>query len=153
LIIHKLLETLPQVDPAKREEIAAAWLSRPANGLDVRSRDAILAETLKVLNHHEFSEIFGPKGQAEVPITGVFGDRVMSGQLDRLLVGVHEILVVDYKTNRPSPKNIEDVPKIYLRQMEIYRQALADIYPGKSIKTALLWTDGPHLMVLPPTEV
>ncbi len=153
LLIHRLLESLPQVDPVKREEIAAAWLSRPANGLYTGSRDAILAETLKVLNHPEFSAIFGPESQAEVPITGVFGDRVMSGQIDRLLVGDDHILVVDYKTNRPSPRNIEDVPQVYLRQMEIYRRALADIYPGKPIKTALLWTDGPHLMVLPTPDL
>lgn len=153
ILIHRLLESLPQVEPSKREEIAAAWLSRPANGLDTGRRDAILKETLNVLNHPEFSAIFGPQSQAEVPITGVFGDRVMSGQIDRLLVGDTEILVVDYKTNRPSPRNIEDVPKVYLRQMEIYRQALADIYPGKPIKTALLWTDGPHLMVLPSPDL
>ncbi|WP_373087864.1 double-strand break repair helicase AddA [Sneathiella sp.] len=149
LLIHRLLETLPGVAPEDRERVASTWLSRPVHGLDAERRDAILTETLAVLVDPQFSAIFGPDSLAEVPITGVFGDQVISGQIDRLLVGADEILVIDYKTNRPSPRDIAGVPKIYLRQMAIYRQALTEMYPGKPIKCALLWTDGPHLMPLP----
>ena len=153
LIIHRLLESLPAIDPARREDVAKAWLARPVHGLDEVRRDAILYETMEVINHPEFSAIFGPDSMAEIPITGVFEDQVLSGQIDRLLVGAHEILVVDYKTNRPSPYNVADVPKTYLRQMALYRQALSAMYPGMPIKTALLWTDGPHLMILPEKEL
>ena len=139
--------------PADRERVAAAWLARPVHGLDARRRDAILRETLAVINDPEFAAIFGPGSMAEVPITGVFGDQVMSGQVDRLLVGEAEILVIDYKTNRPSPSNLEDIPKIYLRQMALYKQALSQMFPGKPVKTALLWTDGPRLMVLPSDDM
>ena len=79
------------------------------------------------------------------------GDRIMSGQIDRLLIGEDEILIVDYKTNRPSPRRQEDVPEVYVRQMAIYREALKKMYPEKRIKCGLLWTDGPHLMTLPGT--
>ena len=74
---------------------------------------------------------------------------VLSGRIDRLLVRDDEILVVDFKTNRPPPHRAEDVPGAYLRQMAAYRVLLADIYPGRSVRCALLWTDGPNLMVLP----
>ena len=37
----------------------------------------------------------------------------------------------------------------YLAQMAAYRQVLAAIYPGRTIRCCLLWTDGPSLMELP----
>ena len=105
---------------------------------------------MAVINDPEFSAIFGPDSMAEVPITGVVDGRVLSGQIDRLLVGEEEILIIDYKTNRPSPREIEKVPAIYIRQMSLYRRSMAEMYPGKVVKCALLWTEGPHLMSLPP---
>jgi ATP-dependent helicase/nuclease subunit A len=42
----------------------------------------------------------------------------------------------------------EDVAPVYLRQMAAYQTALAKIYPGRSIQSYLLWTDGPTLMPL-----
>jgi ATP-dependent helicase/nuclease subunit A len=42
------------------------------------------------------------------------------------------------------------VPEVYLRQMAVYRAALALVYPDKRIDCYLLWTDGARLMPLPP---
>ncbi|MZR29723.1 double-strand break repair helicase AddA [Sneathiella litorea] len=149
LLVHRLLETLPAINPEDREQAAKAWLARPLHGLDEARRDDILRETLNVINDPGFSAIFGPDSRAEVPISGVIDGRVLSGQIDRLLVSEEEILIIDYKTNRPSPTEIEAVPAMYLRQMSLYRRALMGMYPGKVVKCALLWTEGPHLMVLP----
>ncbi|MBL4906243.1 MAG: PD-(D/E)XK nuclease family protein, partial [Sneathiella sp.] len=149
LLIHRLLESLPTVNVSEREAVAKKWLARPTHGLSDGQQAQILTETLRVLNDPEFAEIFGPDSLAEVPLTGLFGDQIMSGQIDRLLIGEHEILIIDYKTNRPSPTEIDNVPAVYLRQMKIYREALSLMYPEKPIKCGLLWTDGPHLMTLP----
>jgi ATP-dependent helicase/nuclease subunit A len=40
------------------------------------------------------------------------------------------------------------VPEGLLRQMGAYAHALAQIYPGRAVETALLWTAGPRLMPL-----
>jgi len=149
ILIHRLLESLPAVDPAAREGVGRKWLARPAHNLSVVQQDVILTETLSVLQHPEFAAIFGPGSMAEVPLTGLLGNRVMSGQIDRLLIGEDEILIVDYKTNRPSPRDLQNVPAVYFRQMGIYREALKKMYPEKRIKCGLLWTDGPHLMEIP----
>ena len=37
-------------------------------------------------------------------------------------------------------------PPTYLDQLAAYRAAIARIYPGREIRCALLWTDGPRLM-------
>ena len=38
---------------------------------------------------------------------------------------------------------------LYLRQMAAYRRLLRDIWPGRPVEAALLWTDGARLMPLP----
>jgi ATP-dependent helicase/nuclease subunit A len=43
------------------------------------------------------------------------------------------------------------VPPAYLRQLAVYRSAVASIYPGRAVHCALLWTDGPRLMAISPT--
>ena len=60
------------------------------------------------------------------------------------------MLIVDYKTVRPPPASEDEVPAIYLRQLAAYRAALARIYPGREIRCALLWTEGPLLMPISP---
>jgi ATP-dependent helicase/nuclease subunit A len=59
------------------------------------------------------------------------------------------VLIVDFKTNRPAPRTPAGTAQPYLRQMAAYRAALGKIYPDKSIRCALLWTEEPRLMELP----
>jgi len=73
----------------------------------------------------------------------------VSGRLDRLVVGPDRVLIADFKTNRPAPARIEDADPAYLRQMAIYRAVLAEVFPGRPIEAALVWTDGPALMAVP----
>ena len=102
-----------------------------------------------MLEDARFSRLFGPGSRAEVPVVGVVAaDRVLSGQVDRLLVDEAGVWIVDYKTNRPAPVLEEDVAPVYLQQMAAYRAALRLIYPGRPVHCLLLWTDGPRLMPL-----
>jgi ATP-dependent helicase/nuclease subunit A len=151
-LTHKLLQFLPSLPDAKRKNAAQEFLNRFAPDLPENIRADIAAETLKILSHPDFAAIFGPGSLAEIPVTGLLDDgRVVSGQIDRLLITDTEISIVDYKTNRPPPTRAEDVPVLYRNQMNAYAAILARIYPGRTISCALLWTDGPRLMKLPPT--
>jgi ATP-dependent helicase/nuclease subunit A len=108
------------------------------------------AETLGLIAHPDFAPLFGPGSRAEAPLVGELeGGLALAGQIDRLLVTGSEVLLVDFKTNRPAPQSPAETPEPYLRQMAAYRQALGKIYPGKSIRSALVWTEGPRLMELP----
>ncbi len=73
------------------------------------------------------------------------------GQIDRLVETGQEVLIVDYKTNRPPPLEVERVAPAYLFQLAAYRLALAEIYPGRALKAALLWTEAPRIMHVPDT--
>jgi len=149
LPLHRLFQTLPALEPGVRAVAAARFLARPAHGLTPESQAAIAAEALAVLEHPDFAPLFGPGSRAEVPLVGVIGDRVLSGQIDRLLVTDREVWIVDYKTNRPPPRTAAGVAPLYLRQMASYRAAISTIYPDRRVRCLLLWTDEPRLMELP----
>lgn len=148
-LIHTLLQVLPETEPARWAEVAAAWLARPAHNLTATQQAEIGAEALRVLNDPTFAPLFAPGSRAEVPLVGLVGGRALSGRIDRLCVTDDAVWIVDYKTNRPPPREVEKVPAIYLQQMAAYRAALSRIYPGKDVRCVLLWTDGPFMMELP----
>lgn len=102
-----------------------------------------------MLEHGEAAALFAAPGRAEVPVVGRVGTDVISGSIDRLVVTEREVVVLDYKTNRPPPELAADTPPLYLRQLAAYRAAVTAIYPDRPVRCAILWTDGPRLMWLP----
>jgi ATP-dependent helicase/nuclease subunit A len=86
-----------------------------------------------------------------VPFAGRLGEDgpEIVGRLDRLAVTEKEVIVADYKTNRPVPRDAGAVPPIYLRQMALYRAALARAFPGRTVRAVLVYTDGPKAIELP----
>jgi len=151
LQIHSLLSRLPDIAAPERRTIALAFLS--AQGADDEAATKLTDETLGVIEDRLFESAFAPGSKAEVAIVADLpelgeGARV-TGRIDRLAISDDQVLAVDFKTNRPPPKTIEDVPALYIRQMALYRLALAKLFPSRRIGCALVWTDGPSLMHLP----
>ncbi|MBL4803703.1 MAG: double-strand break repair helicase AddA [Alphaproteobacteria bacterium] len=150
-LTHKLLQILPDIEDSQREQAAKTFLQRFGTALSDDIHADITKETLDILRNPEFSALFGPDSQAEVPITGLIENQngqkqQVSGQIDRLLIKNDKILIVDYKTNRPPPQDEADIPAIYTQQMHTYAAVLKQIYPAKPVRAYLLWTDGPRLM-------
>ncbi len=152
LLIHRLLQTLPELPEGRRREAAIAFLSRPVQRLTADESASIAEEVMRILETPEFAPLFAPGSHAETPIVGEIdgpkGSEIVSGQVDRLVIRENEILIVDYKTNRPAPQRESDVPEGYLRQMAAYRAVLRNIWPRRAIRCVLLWTDGPHTISL-----
>ena len=152
-LIHRLLQLLPDVEEAARPTAAAALLAREP-GLDDAQRAEIADAALGVLNDPVFAAVFGPGSRAEVAVAGAAAALpsgvAVGGRLDRLVIEPDRVLVVDFKTNRPSPERIEDADPAYLMQMAAYVAVLRQAFPDRSVEAALVWTDGPKLM--PITE-
>jgi len=149
-LIHRLLQTLPGLpDDAARAAAAARFLAHPGHGLTPAQQAEIASEVLAVLRAPDFAGVFTAEARVEAPLAGRVGDRMVAGQVDRLLVTDSTVLVVDYKTNRPPPLQATDVDPAYLDQMALYRALLAQVFPGRRIEAALLWTHAPRLMPLP----
>jgi ATP-dependent helicase/nuclease subunit A len=151
-LIHRLLQILPDLAPGAWAAGAQALLARERDLSDAQ-RAEMTAAALSVLVDARFAEVFGPGSRAEVAIAGSAAGLPpglkISGRIDRLVVLAGRVLVADFKTNRPSPDLIEDADPAYLRQMAIYAAVLADVFPGRAIEAALVWTDGPKLMTIP----
>ena len=152
LIIHRLLQSLPDMPAAKRRGAAGAFVKRPGWDLDETAQEEIITEALAVLESTNFAPLFAPGSRAEVPLTGLVGKFAVSGQVDRLAVTNTDVWIIDYKTNRPPPRKQDDVDLAYVFQMATYRAALRAIYPDRAIHCVLLWThggeDGPFTMEL-----
>ncbi|HET6521863.1 MAG TPA: 3'-5' exonuclease, partial [Geminicoccaceae bacterium] len=149
-IVHRLLQSLPDRPPAEWDAAMARFLARPVLGVDgAAERAAIAGQVRAVLEAPELAGLFGPGSRAEVPLTGVVGGRVVAGQVDRLaLTDDGLVLVADYKTDRDPPADGAGVPAAYLRQMAAYRAVLRRIYPGRTVRCALVWTEGARLVRL-----
>ena len=151
VLMHRLLQSLPDIPREARTEAALRHLARSAGDFSAEERESLLAQVRRVLEDARFSLLFSPGSRAEIPIVGRLkgGTLAVSGQVDRLAVAGDTVLIADYKTNRPAPGRIEDVPPAYIRQLALYRAVLLQLYPDKAIRAALLWTDVPDLMEIP----
>lgn len=150
VLIHALLERLPDAPEEMREAGGRAWLERHGAGLEPEERREMLAKALAVLAHPDWQDLFSPQALAEVPLAARVGKQVIAGTADRLLVRGDSVLVADFKTARRPPSSLDEVPRSTLKQMAAYAAALQVIYPGKRIEAAVLYTQTPQLIAIPP---
>jgi ATP-dependent helicase/nuclease subunit A len=150
VLIHRLLESLPGKAPDQRAQIARAWLDQ--QGVVGEAADAVLAACLAVLNDPRFATLFGPSSLAEVPLVGTVdingATRVVSGRIDRLTVDGESVWITDFKSDSAPPPDAAAAPGAYVLQLALYRRLIVQMYPGKAVKAALLWTAVPRLDVL-----
>ncbi len=150
-LIHRLLEHLPTTPAATWPDLAATLLSQGEDRADSAELEPLLLEATQCLNSPALAPVFDPDALAEVAVTAHLDalDRRVHGTIDRLIVTPEKVTAVDFKTNTTVPDRPDQVPDGILRQMGAYAHALAQIFPGKTIDTAILWTRGAQLMPLP----
>ena len=144
-LIHQLLERLPDVTPERRIETALRWLARSGGVADESERQAIADAVCGIIADPRFSAIFGIGSLGEAPIAATLPDgRVIAGTVDRLLIEATQVSVIDFKTGR-VPASEAEIPAYHRSQMNAYAQALKVIFPGREVRTSLLYTGGPRL--------
>jgi ATP-dependent helicase/nuclease subunit A len=157
-LTHGLLEHLPTLPKEAWAAAAEAFVASGGAQLPGKVRKSIVKETLAVLRDPDFALLFGPTSRAEVAIVAEVphpqrrGPALrLAGKIDRLVRDGDTILIVDYKTNRPPPKDAAQVAEAYLLQLAAYRLAVQRIFPGLHVRAAILWTDGPRIMEISAT--
>jgi ATP-dependent helicase/nuclease subunit A len=151
-LVHRLMQSLPDIPPDRRREAAERYLAKAAANLTSERRTEIAGQVLAVLTDKNFAQIFAPGSRPEVSIVGRIpcagGDPVLvSGQVDRLTIAGDAVLVADYKTDRNVPATLDEVEP-YVAQLALYRAVLARLYPGKAVRAALVFTEAPRLLEL-----
>ncbi|PHP68955.1 double-strand break repair helicase AddA [Zhengella mangrovi] len=153
IAVHTLFQMLPDVTPDRRAETARAWLERTAADWPGGETERALASVLAILDDTAFADAFGPGSRAEVPISGqveIAGRRhPVSGIIDRLHVSETGVLALDFKTNRPPPASLQQVPRAYVVQMALYQALLGQLWPDRPVTCALLFTETARLITLP----
>jgi ATP-dependent helicase/nuclease subunit A len=150
-LIHLLLEHLPLLPREAWPDLARDLLAVGEDAVTNEEADLLLSDARRVLEAPDLAPLFSPAALAEVALTAdlpELGGRIR-GAIDRLLVEKDRVLAVDYKTNRLVPATPAQVPDGILRQMAAYRSALLQIYPGRGVEVAVLWTAEARLMPLP----
>ena len=148
-IIHKLLQLLPNVASDNQMEYGQKILDKMSENISKEEKNNILQEVVTVISHSDFADIFVANAMSEVSISGVIDDEnnsddlakgaVISGKIDRLIVGDDKVIIVDFKTGI-VPKSVGEIPNTYKRQMNAYGSLIAQIYPEKPITKILLYT-------------
>jgi ATP-dependent helicase/nuclease subunit A len=148
-LVHALLQHLPEVEPEGQERAARVFVAARCAELAQQLKDEIVAESLAIVRDPAFAPLFQPGSLAEVPVVARISAYDLEGQIDRLAEVEGGLLILDYKTNRPPPKTIDQVARAYIAQLAGYRTALKGLFPGRVLRAALLWTDGPRVMEIP----
>ncbi len=146
--IHTLLDHLAHT-PALSDEAAAALLTDPL--LPPVAHPALIEEARATRSAPELAWIWAGNALSEVPVAGrvkALGHRILRGRIDHLILG-EEIWAIDFKSNRTVPTTPKDIPEALIGQMALYHTALAEIFPGQPIRTALVWTAAQSLMEIP----
>ena len=150
-LVHRLLQSLPDLPADRRREAMQKFLARNAPAWDDAERASLGEKILALIENPRFGAVFAEGSRAEVAIVGRLDlpgrrEALVSGQIDRLVVTENEVLIVDFKTNHAPPKSAAEAPSAYVRQLALYRAVLRKLYPQRSVRAALLWTEGTDLM-------
>jgi ATP-dependent helicase/nuclease subunit A len=157
LLVHRLLQSLPDLDAGAREAAALRFLEVRAPGLPAAERAELARDLARLLEEPAFALLFAPGSRAEVPVAGVLsalpGAPRIGGQIDRLAVAADEVLIVDYKTDARPPETSAGVKPAYVLQMALYREVLKPLWPGRAVACVLLYTGVPKLIRLETAQL
>jgi ATP-dependent helicase/nuclease subunit A len=153
VFVHRLMQSLPDVAPERRETAGRAYLARSAQEFTSQEREEMLVQVLRIFVDARFTALFAPGSRAEVPIVGRLARAerppvLVSGQVDRLAVTPNAVLIADYKTNEPAPIRPGEVPAAYIAQLALYRGVLRRLYQERAVRAFLVWTHVPDLLEL-----
>ncbi len=149
-LLHRLLQFLAELPPARRQDAGARFLTAAAVDLSANVRDGLATEALAVLEHPELAVLFGSQSRAEVAILARLPGRKgapeieVSGRIDRLVVSPEAVLIADFKTDAP-PARPEQAPAAYVTQLALYRAVIGRLYPGRRVRAYLIWTAAPAM--------
>jgi ATP-dependent helicase/nuclease subunit A len=145
-LVHRLLQSLPDIAVERRREAALGFMARNAPDWAEADRAVLADKVLALIAEPRFAAVFAAGSRAEVAIAGRLErpgrqPALVSGQIDRLVVAPDEVLIVDFKTNQAPPGSAAEAPAAYVRQLALYRAVLSRLYPQKPIRAVLLWTE------------
>jgi ATP-dependent helicase/nuclease subunit A len=136
-LTHALLQHLPGCPTERRHDAAERFLTRRGPSLEEAARQEVARAAIAVIEDPRHADLFGPQSAAEVDVVASLENGlVVSGRIDRLAETKEEVLIADFKTGQPRAA----LDATQLRQLALYRAALAPLYPQKRLRCFIVWT-------------
>lgn len=146
ILVHSLLEILPRLGESDRFAAARRLIAVRAPDLPDDEAGELARSVVSLLTAPECAGVFRPDSLAEVPVSGVVDDRVVNGKIDRVAVSDGEVRLFDYKSGSRVPETVDETPEAYVYQMAAYKALMRGIYPDKTVRCFLLWTEAPKVV-------
>ena len=131
-----------------------AYLDQWDGALAESVRVALASKVLAAIGAQDLRLVFGAGSRSEVALVGMLSrpgrpDLAYSGRLDRLVATDQGVLIVDFKLGGKQDRPAE----AHVSQLALYRAALQPLYPGATIRAALVYLDGPTLAPISGEEL
>jgi len=150
-LAHRLMQSLPDLPSERRRAAAEGFLARHGSGVAAERRAGLVERALALIEAPQLAELFGAGSRAEVPIVATLaragGEAAISGRIDRLAATGEEVWIADFKTGAAL------VRQDYVRQLALYRAAVASMFPGLQVRAFLLWIDAGGFEELPASSL
>jgi ATP-dependent helicase/nuclease subunit A len=150
-LIHTLLQRLPDIPVEGRAAAAARYIARNAGSLSAIEQARIVEEALLIVNNSAFDVLFAAGSKAEVQVSGMINLRgksqIIAGKIDRISLSNGVVTLIDFKTGR-APKDVSGISPGHIVQLALYCQLVAPVFPGQTVKAALVYTSAPTLFYL-----
>lgn len=102
------------------------------------NKDQIIKNFYKIINSNEFIRLEDFELKAEVEIGYKKSNNELAIiRIDLLAVNSHEVIIIDYKTDRLHAEY--NIPSEYIMQVKNYKKIMREIYPKHKIKGYILW--------------
>jgi ATP-dependent helicase/nuclease subunit A len=156
IALHALLQHLARLPADSWDAVAGKALPLLLPEAP-QAHGVLLSKARSILTRLELMHLFGPQSRAEVPILA-HGTRngapvTIAGRIDRLVIEADRVLVVDYKSDAKPPATEKDAPAAYVSQIGLYALIAGQLFPGRRVEAAILWTSLEMLMNLPPSRL
>ena len=150
-LVHRLLQSLPDVAPEARRDAALRYLARNAGGWSEDERAALATQVLALIG--DIAICLGvrarqPRRSLDRRAAGPAGTAAGAGFGPDRPAGGDAGRSPDRRLqDQPCPAaDVAEAPAAYIRQLALYRAVLAELYPQKPVRAALLWTETPEMM-------
>ncbi len=131
IIIHKLFEVLPTIDPDKQLHVAEHILGTFQNSSMITAFD--IDNIISIINNFDYEIFFKTDGVNELSLT--YEGNLY--RLDRFIEKDGNAYILDFKTGTRSQQKLNT----YKKQIQIYSAAIQVLYAPKQIYKYVLWTD------------
>ena len=116
--------------------------------LDIQSQNRMKSSIEKIIANKEFNLLVQKDIKTEVTFGIYTKSNVQIGRIDLLAIDTDEVSIIDYKSDISPPSEDKVIPENYSQQLLTYKEMAREIYPGRLIRTMILWLQNGTLQTI-----